>query len=48
MVGSYWAFDPRHRHSVVCAPNVAPPFDDVVSAMNGEGQWLEQPGGCTP
>jgi hypothetical protein len=35
-------------HSAVCAPNDDPPSDELVSAMKGDGQWLEQPGGGTP
>ena len=48
IVGSYCAFEPRQAHSGTCAPNVVPPSLELVSEMNGEGQWLVQPGGTTP
>ena len=48
ITGSYWAFEPRHVQRAVCGPKVEPPSEDVVIAMNGDGQWLVQPGGSTP
>src|SRR5215813_4440521 len=48
IVGSYCAFVPRQTHSGTCAPKVVPPSVELVNEMNGEGQWLVQPGGSTP